>query len=1170
MPLQSSATPAQSPTDSTKQPPLSSEAKDTTGAAAPVYPSALKMLRLRELGNARSANIIANSCASIRFSANAPRFSSRAIDCIYPTSANAYACTYNFVSSFIEAKKSRLHPIYAKYPTTAIILQWDPKPDKYFFWTLVLSPKIASLNHGRPIKTISLMYAGLLMTDTLRRLQAIRKRNSGMLNKKLAFAFLTVMNRVSKLYPSIKPTQVQYIYFSRYCLLPLTQDIFVTATRDGSIKTWDVRCTGMPVGDDYIQKANHEISSAHIGPNYNPGKKKVKIPSINQSVTGVQFLIHNSNLLASSGASDGLIKFWDLRSKLINPVETSKPQGSSPGICSLSLHPNGSKLYAACKDQSVHEYSTSFIDAPIRQFTSSTLKIDNFFIKTAISPDGSAVACGSSDSCVQIWDLSKGGENRLPVLLKGHEKPVTAIGWSNTTFEQISSCSDDFTTRIWNVRQPKNEKEERNGFFGEDELVARHLVGTAEFGQIRDTVAAALSKSKNEHRLKARRVSISDDQRSNSSPETVVASSATSPQVCKPNTTESSASPESRMIRSKDRTLTPGSRSRMEALEDGCSSFSTTSFSLNTDTCNDIKNIRSTKQVPVRNMPVQKSIMNFFKKIDQIHNVKMFDNSNVIVTKEFEQNTGDDDTDIILFNRIKDSETADHNAIEKEDTRKRNPIETPAEAISSENCGSNDDNPNPKIPETNKYCISEETILHEPIAFLAATDLETNKAESVKPAESNKTKKPQKKAVRLIKSATTSFLLNASPRQSRSPADILPSSSAFTWPADLFHRSISSLTDEIGKQTSATVSAPSRRTFGAELCGSASNKIGVTANNSRAESLIQRLPTQQRSTLRSSETSLDHMRPSLISPVMMSELMSKASSISNILDRETIAVRKIQNIGITVSDNQVSLVVPVPTLQKVTFKNSKTIKESIESSFFSFTPSSDKTTMASSSVSRLDKGGTDIGRFSNKRRLSNCSSIESIDERRKTAFIVKRPSNPLLSGTQGGVSNDSMGLTTQRVSKIAAEASFSIEAPMNLLVTKKARKDSFSSTDQNLPPLEFVNVASSEIDDDGSGHNHDFGFCKCGCVMIDADTCNCMRYSSSLDLAARKKKYFDNCGIIDGASGRLYLDIGLEQENICPYHYDELFDCKDSLVGGSGDVRRLSGENGIRGSLELF
>ncbi|KAJ3327116.1 hypothetical protein HDU76_012356, partial [Blyttiomyces sp. JEL0837] len=181
---------------------------------------------------------------------------------------------------------------------------------------------------------------------------------------------------------------------------PHDPNVFVTAGRDGHILVWDVRCTGALEGTaeepDYRQRPVDQISNAHaplshpaVGfpqPRRKSALASTKASSNAQSVTALQFLTHSEHALASTGAADGLIKFWDVRKKnfyrksgdttaIPVPVASSSPPKHRKrdfGLASLTLDPTGTKLFSACMDNSIHEYSTLSLGAPVRIYSAAT------------------------------------------------------------------------------------------------------------------------------------------------------------------------------------------------------------------------------------------------------------------------------------------------------------------------------------------------------------------------------------------------------------------------------------------------------------------------------------------------------------------------------------------------------------------------------------------------------------------------------------------------------------------------------------------------------------------------------------------------------------------------------------------------------------------------------
>ncbi|CAG8545623.1 7315_t:CDS:10 [Cetraspora pellucida] len=243
-------------------------------------------------------------------------------------------------------------------------------------------------------------------------------------------------------------------------------NMWVTASRDGNIFIWDVRTTGMqtpegPEGEMFYKPTN-SIRSAHSPDN--PKKKARKSCSLphrskpTSSVTGALFLKHQEHLLASSGAIDGIIKYWDLRNhsntKASQPVQLSINGATAKrphGISALILDNNGTRLYANSTDNYIYQYDPINLGAPLTRFTSPTFRCSSFYIRMAISPDDRYIISGSSDKCVYMWETDFPDEN--PIVLKAHENEVTSLSWSRD-LEMFASCSDDASLRFWRVDKP--------------------------------------------------------------------------------------------------------------------------------------------------------------------------------------------------------------------------------------------------------------------------------------------------------------------------------------------------------------------------------------------------------------------------------------------------------------------------------------------------------------------------------------------------------------------------------------------------------------------------------------------------------------------------------------------------------------------------------------------
>ncbi|KAJ3084802.1 hypothetical protein HK102_000552 [Quaeritorhiza haematococci] len=266
---------------------------------------------------------------------------------------------------------------------------------------------------------------------------------------------------------------------------PHDPNIFATAAREGTIMIWDIRCTGGQVlldNGEYINRPANIIRNAHESQMYNvtqPKKRRRRASSPSaraptskaQSVTSVCYLLHEKNTLASTGAADGLIKYWDLRShgshmskSRPQPVESSLvlDRWKRPhGLVTMSLAANGSRIYVACTDNSVYEYNVRHLQEPLNRFTAKDFYCGSFFIKTTCSPDGRFVASGSMDGGIYVWEVDD--PTKPPIMLKGHRGDITGLSWCRRDLDELASCSDDNKIRIWRIKDRHSAGAASNG-----------------------------------------------------------------------------------------------------------------------------------------------------------------------------------------------------------------------------------------------------------------------------------------------------------------------------------------------------------------------------------------------------------------------------------------------------------------------------------------------------------------------------------------------------------------------------------------------------------------------------------------------------------------------------------------------------------------------------------
>lgn len=241
-------------------------------------------------------------------------------------------------------------------------------------------------------------------------------------------------------------------------------NVFASGARDGAIMLWDVRtsesCKCWMTGETF-RKHVGKVEEAHALPGTRRVRKRCRIGrgkhALHSSVTSVLFL-QDESMLASSGAGDGSVKFWDVRNlqcpvNLVSMESTEQMDSLSArkfGITCLSTDETGSKLLASCSNNVIYLYDVLRPElGPVESFTGHSLQ--GFYVKADISPDGKYIVSGSNDANVYIWQTNQPYDG--PCVLKGHEGEVTAVKWSPTDPGRVATCSDDFSARMWNVSE---------------------------------------------------------------------------------------------------------------------------------------------------------------------------------------------------------------------------------------------------------------------------------------------------------------------------------------------------------------------------------------------------------------------------------------------------------------------------------------------------------------------------------------------------------------------------------------------------------------------------------------------------------------------------------------------------------------------------------------------
>ncbi|KAA8914899.1 putative cell division cycle protein cdt2 [Sphaerosporella brunnea] len=290
---------------------------------------------------------------------------------------------------------------------------------------------------------------------------------------------------------------VKQIYFNA-----ANPSILCSSSRDGNLNVWDLRVAGpmMSDGPNIVTVLSPVLSvlGAH------------KSNRKSNSVTAAVWL--DDHRIATACEHNAVIKVWDLRTSQVRrkspiPVETSAlpPHHALPahrnfGVNSLSVSPDGQRVYAVCKDSNVYAYATHHLqNGPMHAYSHPRLHAETFYVKGGISRDGKFVATGSSDgvACLfpteeryldkRISDTFVNNSHPLALakylqvgrgvaLVRGHDREVTDVTW--TVGGDLVTVSDNYTARCW--RQGERGVEAENMRAGGEEGGRRWLWGWAD------------------------------------------------------------------------------------------------------------------------------------------------------------------------------------------------------------------------------------------------------------------------------------------------------------------------------------------------------------------------------------------------------------------------------------------------------------------------------------------------------------------------------------------------------------------------------------------------------------------------------------------------------------------------------------------------------------------
>jgi WD40 repeat protein len=256
--------------------------------------------------------------------------------------------------------------------------------------------------------------------------------------------------------------------------------IIASGSRDGSILIYDLRYNKKSTDEAY--HSINTIQAAHYNAGQMPSTPKtIKIHNNNNTNNNNNnnispiacVLFQNEHLIISAGATDNLIKVWDLRKTYTNrlsnpqPLISFKNDVTTKGYSNLVLTNCNTRLFANCMNNSIYEFDLCSYKC-VNELQGH--KNSSNFVKSCLSIDDNFLLTGSSDSNAFIYPLNY--KNRINVikLESAHQNEVTCVAWSPHDINQLMTCSDDNSIRVWNVKHDLRVIEKQENLFKSTEI----------------------------------------------------------------------------------------------------------------------------------------------------------------------------------------------------------------------------------------------------------------------------------------------------------------------------------------------------------------------------------------------------------------------------------------------------------------------------------------------------------------------------------------------------------------------------------------------------------------------------------------------------------------------------------------------------------------------------
>lgn len=164
-----------------------------------------------------------------------------------------------------------------------------------------------------------------------------------------------------------------------------------------------------------------------------------------QRVKSVAF--HPQGAIIASGSDDHTVKLWDVATGSCAQTLV----GHTDWVLSVAFSPDGQLVASGSGDRTIKLWNMQTGNC-IRTLEGHGDRVRSIaFNSSPLSKEGQggiALASGSEDCSVKLWDMHSGACLQT---IKGHDQIVWMVTFSHNG-EQITSCSDDGTIRIWDSK----------------------------------------------------------------------------------------------------------------------------------------------------------------------------------------------------------------------------------------------------------------------------------------------------------------------------------------------------------------------------------------------------------------------------------------------------------------------------------------------------------------------------------------------------------------------------------------------------------------------------------------------------------------------------------------------------------------------------------------------